>query len=271
MRINTNVGALNATRNLQMTQLASAKNMEKLSSGFRINRAADDSAGLTIANNLRNTTRSLTQASRNIEQANSLFQIAEGAAGSVESILERMKELATQAATDTNTTQLGTLDEEFQTLKSEIDRIVDGTSFQGTKLIDGSFSGKTLQVGSTNASTDQLSVTLGDLNSSAIGVGTSSLTSLANAQAAMASVDAAIGTASGVMSDIGSYQNRLEYAQTNVKTAIVNVSAAESVIRDVDMAEEMSKFSKNQILSQAGTSMLAQANQSSQGVLSLLR
>lgn len=271
MRINTNVSALNAYKNLSNTQMASNQSMAKLSSGFRITRAADDAAGLSIANNARNTTRSLTQASRNIEQGNSLLQIAEGATGTIGNVLERMKELATQAASATNDSQLGTLDKEFQALGKEIDRIVGSTKFQGTALIDGSFSGKTLQIGATNDSNDQLSVSIGNMNKTGLGLASSGLTSLADAQTAMASVDAAISTTNSVLGDIGATQNRLEYAATNVKTAIVNVSAAESVIRDVDMAEEMTKFSKNQILSQAGTAMLAQANQASQGVLQLLR
>jgi flagellin len=288
MRINTNVSALQAQQNLGRTQASAQDSMTKLSSGFRINKAGDDAAGLSIANNLRTTTRSLTMASRNIEQAQSLLQIAEGAAGSIQKIVERMKELAVQAATDTNDSQRTTLDTEFQDLKSEITRIADSTQFQGTNLIDGSFSAKTLQIGAANSSNEQLGVSLNSLSASSLGLAGSgganiTLTSLGNAQSALKALDgtressdpadwkSALGKVNEVLSKIGAYQNRLDYAQTNVKTAIVNVSAAESVVRDVDMAEEMSKFSKTQILAQAGTAMLAQANQSSQGVLQLLR
>lgn len=276
MRINTNVSALNAFRNLGQAQSASTDSIGKLSSGFRINRAGDDAAGLAIANKMRAEGRSLTQASRNVEQANSMLQIAEGGAGSVQKILERMKELATQAASDNNSTQLTALDEEFTALKSEIDRVVGSTKYQGTALLDGTFNG-TFQVGATNASNNQLAVTLQSgtaaegLSTTHLGINGDSLTSAANARTAMTNIDTALGEVNGTLADIGAYQNRLEYAQTNLKTAIQNTAAAESVIRDVDMAEEMTKFSKNQILSQAGTAMLAQANQSTQGVLQLLR
>jgi flagellin len=281
MRINTNVASLTANRNLQITQLSVANSMAKLSSGFRINRAGDDAAGLSIANNLRTTTRSLEMASRNIEQANSMLQIAEGAGSSIEKIVERMKELATQASTDTNASQRETLNNEFQDLKSEIDRIASSTEFQGTKLIDGSFSGKTLQIGAGNTSNEQLGVSIGGLTATKLGLASASIDSLASAQAALSQIDGtgtasdtgttALGEANKVLSKIGAFQNRLGFAQDNVRTSIVNISAAESTIRDVDMAEEMSKFSRNQILQQAGTSMLAQANQVPQGVLSLLR
>ena len=281
MRINTNVASLTANRNLQVTQLAVANSMTKLSSGFRINRAGDDAAGLSIANNLRTTSRSLEMSSRNIEQANSMLQIAEGAGSSIESIVERMKELATQASTDTNASQRTTLNSEFQDLKSEIDRISNSTEFQGSKLIDGSFSGKTLQIGAGNTSNEQLGVSIGGLTAANLGLASADISSLASAQAALTQLDGsgtgstnsttALGEVNKTLSKIGSYQNRLGFAQDNVKTSMVNIAAAESTIRDVDMAQEMSRFSKNQILSQAGTSMLAQANQSAQNVLSLLR
>jgi flagellin len=153
MRINTNVAALQAQQNLSRTNAAAQSSMAKLSSGFRIVKAGDDAAGLSIANNLRTNVRSLTQASRNIDQAQSVLSIAEGAASSVEKILERMKELAVQASTDTNASQRATLNSEFQALKGEITRIAESTEFQGAKLIDGSFSGKTLQIGAGNSRT----------------------------------------------------------------------------------------------------------------------
>jgi flagellin len=276
MRINTNVSALQAHQNLGRTNQAAQDSMSKLSSGFRITKAGDDAAGLSIANNLRTTTRSLTMASRNIEQAQSLLQIAEGAAGSIQKIVERMKELATQAATDTNTSQRPTLNNEFQDLKAEITRIASSTTFQGAQLIDGTFTARTLQIGAGNTGEEQLGVSLSGLSAASLNIGASNLSDLAAAQAAMTALDGpgagtALAQVNAQLSKIGAYQNRLDYAQENVKTAIVNVSAAESVIRDVDMAEEMSKFSKTQILAQAGTAMLAQANQSSQNVLQLLR
>jgi flagellin len=273
MRINTNVSALNAFTNLGRTESAVSQSMNRLSSGFRINRAADDAAGLAIANKLQTEGRSLSQASRNIEQATAVFQIAEGAGTSIGDILQRMKELATQAASDTNDSQRTSLDSEFTTLINEIDRISTATKFQSTALLDGSFSSKTLQIGATNATDNQLTISLGNLGTGSSGLDITGLrlTSLASAQAAMASVDAAVTTVNTKLADIGAYQNRLDYAATNVKTAVVNLSAAESTIRDVDMAQEMTSFSKNQILQQAGTAMLAQANQLGQGVLQLLR
>jgi len=272
MRINTNVSALQAHFNLGQTSSAAQTTMAKLSSGFRITRAADDAAGLSIANGLRSQVRSLNMASRNIEQANAMLQIAEGAAGSVEKIVERMKELATQAASATNSAQLTTLDDEFQDLKSEIDRIVGATKFQGTALLDGNYSGKTLQIGTSNSSNEQLAIDIDGLNTGSGELAISSaLTSTASAQSALDELDDALDVVNGVLAKIGAYQNRLTFAQDNVKTAIVNISATESSIRDADMAAEMSTFSKQQILQQAGTAMLAQANAASQNVLSLLR
>jgi flagellin len=291
MRINTNVSALNAHKNLTATQNAATESMTRLSSGFRINRAGDDAAGLSIANNPRTNTRSLTMASRNIEQANSMLQIAEGAGGSIEKIVERMKELAVQAATDTNDSRRGTLDSAVQALVKAIDRIANSTEFQGTKLIDGTFTNMTLQIGAGNTANEQLTVSIGDLKAATLGLyedasGENAITlkDIDGAQRVLATIDGgsygatptvvaegALAKVNAVLSNIGATQNRLDFAQENVKTAIVNISAAESTIRDVDMAEEMSRFSKNQILAQAGTAMLAQANQSAQNVLQLLR
>lgn len=271
MRINTNVAALQAQQNLSRTNAAAQSSMAKLSSGFRIVRAGDDAAGLSIANTLRTEVRSLTQASRNIEQGQSVLSIAEGAASSIEKIVERMKELAVQAASDTNDTQRTVLDDEFQALSEEIDRIVGSTKFQGTNLVNGDFSDMQIQVGSSDDSNDQIAVSIGDMSAATLFTAVGDLTSLANAQTAMAAADDALEAINSELSNIGALQNRLDYAQENVRTAIINNSAAESVIRDVDMAEEMTKFSKQQILQQAGTAMLAQANQSSQAVLQLLR
>jgi flagellin len=273
MRINTNVAALQAQQNLGRTNAAAQSSMAKLSSGFRITKAGDDAAGLSIANSLRTNVRSLTQASRNIEQAQSVLSVAEGAASSIEKIVERMKELAVQAASDTNSEQLTALDDEYQALAEEIDRIVGSTTFQGNTLIDGTYetTGLQIQVGGSDATDDRIEVKIGDMAAATLFGTLGDLTSQANAVTAMGAADTAIEAINGELSSIGALQNRLDYAQENVRTAIVNNSAAESVIRDVDMAEEMTKFSKQQILQQAGTAMLAQANQSSQAVLQLLR
>jgi flagellin len=391
MRINTNVASINAQKNLWNTQQAQSRSMDKLSSGFRINRAGDDAAGLGIANQLRADNRSLQQAFRNAEQGNSVLQIAEGSTSTIQKMLERMKELATQAASDTvdgdaDKGGRARLNNEFNELRDEIDRIVSSTQFQGTKLLDGfaqrpdlpdrleprerepalglSFGNLTLRnaracaprarqgtggtcrhrstpdgdvtagmvtgtfTGTTNATIEFTSVddgadgfsfqysidggtaqdvgqvgddfvlvhqgvtiNLGDTRADQCGlrrygvddrrgrlataatwrVQLVSLGSRDDALTAMEAIDEALGTLNEELGNIGAYQNRLEYTMANLKTSIQNNAAAESVIRDLDMAEEMTNFSKLGILSQAGQAMLAQANQSTQGVLQLLR
>ncbi len=404
MRINTNVGAINAHRNLSETNNAVSSSMQKLSSGFRINRAADDAAGLGIANKLRGDIRSMNQASRNADQANSLLQIAEGSVGSIQKMLERMKELATQAGSDTVDADGRTrIQDEFKALQDEITRTVETTKFQGTSLLKGAtgtpatpgtplvpgtpevtgtgtagsgtvaadraasidfsntslavdtgytitddgtditiadsdgntvataatgsagdtidfssiglsitlgasydssdgFAGETFDVTATYAAevpdtpavpgtpaapgetlsflissseqyatNDALQIEVFNLELDTLGIDADTLATRDGALAALDNLDAAMSTVNSTLGKIGAYQNRVEYAQQNLKTSIQNFSAAESVIRDLDMAEEMTKFSKNNILSQAGTAMLAQANQSAQGVLQLLR
>lgn len=394
MRINTNVAAINAQRNLSMTQDSITDSMAKLSSGFRINRAGDDAAGLGIANKLRADTRALTQASHNAEQANSLLQISEGGANTIQKMLERMKELATQAGSDntdgdSTTGGRSRLQSEFKALQDEITRTVETTKFQGTQLLKGtpssaavvaanavtsgdtafaanasfasvditglkaagSFSITDDGAGNLTVSNGTVSDTFtataakagvvtgantgikfqlasgytdGDISTTgsaaaekftvdtaaktakaavvgsfqsflvgsseqyvdgkdaikldsfnleltSLGIDSDTLGSLAGARTALGHIDAAIGKVSDTLGNIGASQNRLQYASDNLKTTIQNYSAAESVIRDLDMAEEMTKFSKSNILAQAGTAMLAQANQSSQSVLTLLR
>jgi flagellin len=385
MRINTNVSALMATNNLSKSQQAASDSMAKLSSGFRINKAGDDAAGLGIANKLRADTRSLTQASRNAEQANSLLGVAEGSANTIQSILERMKELATQAGSDSvDAGGRAKISSEYGQLRDEIKRTTATTQFNGSNLIDGTFSnsvanaggGSTVfsgsivssvnisgtaagtykvattaaskvfslqdsagavvqkvtvsSYGAQNVNFDKFGVTVG-VNSSyaagsaivagtndaitvAAGSGGSFLigssgnyttgntgdfisisntdlktdtlgltsgggvtdiidlnTSSATARTSLAVLDSALGVVNTALGAIGAAQNRVTYGLDNAKTAITNYAAAESVIRDVDMADEMTKFSKNNILAQAGTAMLAQANQSGQSVLKLLQ
>ena len=378
MRINTNVAALNAQLNLGKTEKAVTSSMEKLSSGFRINHASDDAAGLGIANKLRNDIRSLTQASRNAEQATAMLQVAEGATQTVATILDRMKELAAQAASSNSGDRVG-LQAEFDTLRQEIGRIVSTTTYGGNKLVDGTLGTKydaaaggttidananvqtsTITGGSAKAGTYSVDVVDGthlsmtdasgnvqvvtvaatgaqsvvfdrfgisfstgasfdtaaagtsfgggsddiviaagasaaeflvsssgsyanndlvklsgsiDISTGATGlnIGTSDISTQAGGQAALTALDAAVTKVNTAISTIGATQSRIEFASQNVKTTLQNFSAAESTVRDLDMAEEMTKFSKNQILSQAGTAMLAQANQSGQGVLQLLR
>ena len=280
MRINTNVSALNTQRQLGQTNSKVANSMARLSSGFRINKAADDAAGLSIANVLKRDIRSMEAASRNITEATSMVQIAEGAASSIMDILVRMKELATQAASANASTQGDTLQNEFSDLREELDRIVASTNYQGTSLIDGGFTG-TFQVGA-GGENDRITLTLGDsLAADTLGLDTAAptqealedldISDLEGAQAAMASLDTAVGQVNTALGTLGAYQNRLDYAQRNLGTAIQNYSASESAIRDVDMAKEMTELSKQQILQQAGPAMLAQANRASQGVLQLLQ
>lgn len=371
MRINTNVAANDAFRNLSRVEMDVQGSMAKLSSGFRINKAGDDAAGLGIANKLRADIRALTQASKNAEQANSLLAVGEGGLQTVGKILERMKELATQSASD-NTDDGGraAIQAEFAVLLTEIDAITATTKFQGKTLLDGTFGNSVTAFGApdlalgfartvlsgagagtytvtgaagvytatatvgaltgisetiigvvsgagtlnfsslgfkieTNATfvdgndvAGALVVTAGagggsfmvrssgdyagddNVNLSGLNVTTSAaglniaLQSLATtdlSKTALTSIDAAIGVVNAAIGNVGAAQNRILYALENTRSQITNFAAAESVIRDVDMAEEMTKFSKNQILSQAGTAMLAQANQSAQGVLQLLR
>lgn len=274
MRINTNISALSAARNLTNTQNAVAASTQKLSSGFRITRAADDAAGLGTANVLRSDIRAYNQATRNAEQANSVYSIAEGAASSVQTMLERMKELATQAASDTvDSNGRGRINDEFTQLAAEIDRTVSGTKFQGGALLDGTYSA-TFLVGASGDYTgnDTLAVdgSKMDLSTTTLGVGSSTVDTLANSQSALTALDTAIGKVNSALGYIGASQSRMENAVANLKTTVQNYSAAESTIRDVDMADEMVTFSKNNILAQAGTAILAQANQAGQGILKLL-
>ena len=255
MKINTNVGALGASRNLFMNNVATESSMRKLSSGLRISRAADDAAGLSIANKLRTQSRSLVQASNNAQQGNAMLQIAEGAAQTVQRILERQKELIVQReSTANNGTASATLSAEITTLSAEATRIQATANFQGTSVF-GSLSFQVLD----SATNGQVVVNAAMTNVALTGTAT------------LAEADTALDAVNATLAQIGAGQNRLDYTTENLKNAIVNVRAAESSIRDVDMAEEMAQYTKSNVLSQAATAMLAQANQSSQSVLSLLR
>jgi flagellin len=386
MRIQTNLAALSAQRNLGVTNSALQVSTTRLSSGFRINRAADDAAGLSIANQMRGDVRSLQTASRNAAQAGSMLQIADGATATVSSILDRMKELATQAASDNSSADArGKLQDEFFALQGEIDRIVQSSQFQGKTLLDGSFGlaldaattldahvdttaglqdlvsninisgaqpgatytmtigvadgdgwivglgaafadgttssqeirvgagggdisqvfnfdklgvsftytgtvaaatftgdvvatsatagGGTFRIGLGTAGDSTINLALSSLATADLGIdsGTVNLTTMADAEAAINALDGAYSTTNSVIGQIGAAANRLEFASTNLSSIIQNTMAAESSIRDADMAYEMMQFSKQNILAQAGTAMLAQANSLSQSVLQLLR
>lgn len=263
LRVNTNTAAMNAYRNLSVTEAQMGKSLEKLSSGFRINRAADDAAGLVNSEKLRSQVNGLKVASRNAQDAVSVAQTAEGALNEVHSILQRMRDLAVQKSNaGGNSTAASTaLDDEYAELAAEVGRIGTSTKFNGQTLLDGSYSG-TFQVGADDGDTVDLAVTL-DLGAVETALGTTAGT--------IATVDAQIDLVSAARGTIGATQNRIEHTIANLGVAVENLSASESRVRDTDMAQEMTSFSRSQILSQAGVAMLAQANQSSQGVLQLLR
>ena len=270
MVVQHNLSAMNTNRQMGVVTSALQKSTEKLSSGYKINRAGDDAAGLSISEKMRSQIRGLNKASDNAQDGISLIQVAEGALNETHSILQRMNELATQAANDTNTsTDRGAIQKEIDQLTEEIDRIRSTTQFNTQNLLDGNFTGKKLQVGSLKDQSITLSIS--NMDAASLQVNSLSVTSFTSAGAAMKAIQDAIDSVSEQRSKLGAVQNRLEHTINNLDTTSENTSAAESRIRDTDMADEMVQYSKNNILSQAGQSMLAQANQQTQGVLSLLQ
>ncbi|HVJ50755.1 flagellin [Desulfitobacterium sp.] len=269
MIVNTNISSLNAQRNLTTSQTTLQSSLEKLSSGYRINKAADDAAGLSISEKMRSQISGLNQAQRNAQDGISLVQTAEGALNETHSILQRMRELAVQSANATNTTSdRQSIQLEVTALTSEINRIANTTEFNTQSLLKGTFTGKNLQVGANAGQT--ISISIATMNAGGLTVSGLQVTSVATASAAIGKIDTAIGKVSDARAGMGAIQNRLQHTIANLGTASENLTAAESRIRDVDMASEMSKFTKSQILSQAGVAMLAQANQAPQSVLKLL-
>ena len=276
MIVQHNMTALNANRQLGVSVGNLAKSTEKLSSGYKINRAGDDAAGLSISEKMRGQIRGLEQASTNAQDGVSLIQTAEGALNEIHSIVQRMRELTVQAANDTNvTSDRVAISKEIHALKSEITRIASQTEFNTMKLLDGSFTGKKLQVGANarqQISINIVAMSAGNvkgLKLSTIG-STIATKSAKDITALLSIIDGAMSTVSTQRSALGAIQNRLEHTIANADNVAENLTDAESRIRDTDMADEMVRFSKNNILQQAGQSMLAQANQSTQGVLSLL-
>ncbi len=274
----TNVASLNAQRNLAGTQAALASSIGKLSSGLRINSAADDAAGLGISENLKANIRSLSQAQRNANDGISMSQVAEGAMNEMQGIVSRMRELSVQAANSTlGATERGYIHTEFGQLKNEIDRISSVTNFNGQKLLDGSAStGLTFQVGIFNTSNDRLSMSITKLTASTLGstslhIGSASLSTAAKAQSAIGAFDKAIQQLSQSRAKVGATQNRMQVTLANLATSHENLSAANSRIRDVDVAAETAAMTRSQILSQAGIAVLAQANQMPSSALSLLQ
>jgi flagellin len=268
-RIQNNIEALNAQRNLMVSSTSMAKSLQRLSSGYRINSAADDAAGLAISQQFRADIASYKVASQNVSEANALLQVAEGAMDQIGNILTRLKELATQAASANAGANIAKINAEATTLIAEMDRISSSTKYANSVLLNGSFTAATFQVGTSSATYDQISLSLGTVSSAALGLSSFSLSSATFAQAGLDTLNTAISTLSDRRGDVGAAQNRLSYANANLSITIENYTAAESTIRDVNMASEMTNFTKNQILVQAGTAMLAQANMAPQLVLSL--
>jgi flagellin len=273
MVVQHNLTAMNSNRMLGLTQSSLTKSTEKLSSGYKINRAADNAAGLAISEKMRRQVRGLTQASANAQDGISAVQTAEGALNEVHDMLQRMNELATQAANDTNmSADRSYIAAELSQLKSEISRVASTTTFNEQCLLDGSFTGKKLQVGAESGADQVIAVSISKMSASGLGITATNIKvdTHSNAQTAISTIKNAIKNVNTQRSNLGAVQNRLEHTISNLDNVVENTTAAESRIRDTDMASEMVKFSNKNILQQAGQSMLAQANQSNQGVLSLL-
>jgi flagellin len=272
MQINTNIAALNAYRNLSSTQNDLSKSLEKLSSGLRINRAADDAAGLAISEGLRSQIGGLNVAARNAQDGISVIQTAEGALTEVHSILQRVRDLAVQAGNDSNNAESRTaIKTEIDALGDELTRIAESTNFNGIKLMDGTVPSLTFQVGAGSTATeDQIAVTLTDFSTLGADIKALTVDTSANALTTIAALDTEITAVSTARAGYGAVQNRFESTINSLNVSKENLSAAESRIRDTDMAQEMVNYTRSNILSQAGTAMLAQANASNQGVLQLL-
>lgn len=275
LRINTNVASLNAQRNLGSTRINMNKSLEKLSSGQRINRAGDDAAGLAISENLKAQIKGLGQAGRNAEDGVSLVQIAEGALGEVSNILIRLRELSVQAASDTiGSTERKFLNVEFEQLTSEIDRIANSTEFNRVPLLNGTGAVFDIQIGTRNDPiSDRLTfdASSADVNVAALGLNLASVSDKISAQNSLTSIDQAIISVSGIRADFGALQNRLQSTVNNIQTSIENLAAANSRVRDTDVAAETAELTKQNILMQAGTSVLSQANSSTNSALSLIQ
>ena len=273
LQIATNVGALNAYRNLSANQNDVSKSLEKLSSGQRINRAADDAAGLAISEGLRSQVNGLNVAARNAQDGISVIQTAEGALTQVHSILQRVRDLAVQAGNDSNNpASRDAIKTEINTLGEELTRVAESTNFNGIKLLNGDNAALTFQVGAgAVAAEDQISVSLTDFSTLGATVGALTVDTAANAATSIAAIDTQISNVSTARAGIGAAQNRFESTINSLQVSAENLSAAKSRIVDTDMAAEMVKYTASNILAQAGTAMLAQANQSGQGVLQLLR
>jgi flagellin len=271
MIINHNIAAMNTHRQLNSNTTNTNKAIEKLSSGLRINRAGDDAAGLAISEKMRGQIRGLDMATKNAQDGISLIQTAEGALNETHSILQRVRELAVQSANDTNTDDdRAELQKEVAELTKEVTRISTDTEFNTKKLLDGAgVSGAIFQIGANTG--QSISLSIGNMGAISLGISTVTIATQTGANAALATLDSAIKSVSSERAKLGANQNRLEHTINNLGTTSENLSAAESRVRDVDMAKEMMNQTKNNILAQASQAMLAQANQQPQAVLQLLR
>jgi flagellin len=280
LRINTNIASINAQRNLAKSQMSLERSLDRLSSGMRITRAGDDAAGLAISESLRAQVRGLAQAQRNANDGISVTQTAEGALNEISNILIRLRELAVQSASEgsVSNTERSFLSNEFSALQSEITRIANSTKFGGRVLLDGTLSGTgsalSFQVGIfNNATVDRISLNIGDATASGLTIqaADAAVSTQTAAQNALAQIDSALGTVSTIRGDLGAAQNRLQSTINNLAVSIENLSAANSRIRDVDVASETAALTRAQVLQQAGIAVLAQANVSSQVALTLLQ
>lgn len=274
LKVNTNVEALAVHNSLVGTNTKVADSLKKLSSGLRIVSARDDAAGYAVANSFKAKIASMRVASQNASEAQSMLQVADGAYSKIHDILVRMKSLATQAASDQSRDNLLTMHNEFVLMREEIDRIANSTKYGSTTLVDGSgtaISGITFQVGANATASDRISVKFNGATAACLALISTAISSASYARTAMDTIDTALTSMNSFMGEIGAYQNRLQYTIENLSISIENFTSSESTIRDVDMAEEMSSFTKSQILQQSGMSMLAQANSAPQQILTLLR
>jgi flagellin len=271
INIQTNYAALSAQKNLGQNQKLLAGSFQRLSSGYRVNSAADDAAGLAISESMKSQIRSYTVAQRNASDAQSMAQTAEGALGDVHDIMGRMRELAMQSSNgDLGSTDRGYINTEFKSLQSEVTRIQGSAKFNGKQLINATAATTTFQVGLNNVSSDQIKVTFGGVLLTAITANTADLSTASGALNALATIDTAIQNVSTARSNFGTAMNRMDFATSNIQTMQLNITAANSRIRDVDVASETANLSRNQVLTQAGTAVLAQANQIPQLALSLI-
>ena len=272
MVVQHNLTAMNSNRMLGLTTKTQAKSTEKLSSGYKINRAADDAAGLAISEKMRRQVRGLTQASANAQDGISAVQTAEGALNEVHDMLQRMNELAVKSANGTNQNEdKNYIQAEVANLITEINRVAATTTFNEKALLDGTFKDVDLQVGAESATDNQIKLTIASMDASGLGIGAVDVGSTGDAKDAIDTIKTAVKTLNNQRSNLGAIQNRLEHTINNLDNVVENTQSAESQIRDTDMATEMVKYSNNNILAQAGQAMLAQSNQANQGVLSLLQ